>query len=197
MYKSITESLYCMKVKVLVAQLCLTLCDPVDCSLPGSCVHRISQARILEWVAISFSRGSSQPRDWTWVFFTAGRFFTFWATREAQKLIQHYKSIIPQYKIEFKKLYIFHHSFLLYFKKFSFMNNCSVQFSSVVQSCPTLCDPMNHSTPGLPVHHQLLEFTQTHVHPCLPSIGYSCSHLSTRISSFSKWDDDLQFFLSC
>ena len=40
----------------------------------------------------------------------------------------------------------------------------SVQFSSVTQSCPTLCDPMNHSMPGLPVHHQLLEFTQTHVH---------------------------------
>ena len=40
----------------------------------------------------------------------------------------------------------------------------SVQFSSVTQSCPTLCDPMNHSTPGLPVHHQLQEFTQTHVH---------------------------------
>ena len=39
-----------------------------------------------------------------------------------------------------------------------------VQFSSVTQSCPTLCDPMNHSTPGLPVHHHLLEFTQTHVH---------------------------------
>ena len=40
----------------------------------------------------------------------------------------------------------------------------SVQFSSVAQSCPSLCDPMNRSTPGLPVHHQLLEFTQTHVH---------------------------------
>ena len=40
----------------------------------------------------------------------------------------------------------------------------SVQFSSVAQSCPTLCDPMNRSTPGLPVHHQLPEFTQTHVH---------------------------------
>ena len=40
----------------------------------------------------------------------------------------------------------------------------SVQFSSVAQSCPTLCDPMNRSTPGLPVHHQLLEFPQTHVH---------------------------------
>ena len=38
------------------------------------------------------------------------------------------------------------------------------QFSSVAQFCPTLCDPMNHSTPGLPVHHPLLEFTQTHVH---------------------------------
>ena len=40
----------------------------------------------------------------------------------------------------------------------------SVQFGSVAQSCPTLCDPMNRSTPGLPVHHQLLEFTQIHVH---------------------------------
>ena len=40
----------------------------------------------------------------------------------------------------------------------------SVQFSSVTQSCPTLCNPMNHSTPGLSVHHQLLEFTQTHIH---------------------------------
>ena len=44
------------------------------------------------------------------------------------------------------------------------MSFSSVQFSSVAQSCPTLCDPMNHSTPGLPVHHQLPEFTQTHVH---------------------------------
>ena len=48
-----------------VAQSCLTLCNPVDCSPPGSSVHRILQARILEWVAISFSRGSSQPRDRT------------------------------------------------------------------------------------------------------------------------------------
>ena len=46
----------------------------------------------------------------------------------------------------------------------------SVQFSSVAQSCPTLCDPMNRSTPGLPVHHQLLEFTHTHVHPVSDAI---------------------------
>ena len=62
------------KVEVLVAQLCLTLCDPMDCSLPGSSVHGILQARILEWVAISFSRGSSPPRDWTQVSRIASRF---------------------------------------------------------------------------------------------------------------------------
>ena len=49
------------------------------------------------------------------------------------------------------------------FLKYQF-GHCSVQFSSVTQSCPTLCDPMDQSTPGLPAHHQLLEFTQTHVH---------------------------------
>ena len=54
-----------MKVKVLVAQSCLTLCDPMDYSPPGSSVHGILQARVLEWVAISSSRGSSPPRDRT------------------------------------------------------------------------------------------------------------------------------------
>ena len=67
-------------VKVLVPQSCLTLCESVDCSLPGSSVHVILQARILEWVAIPFSRGSSRPRDWTWVSSTAGRFYTLWAS---------------------------------------------------------------------------------------------------------------------
>ena len=63
------------------AQSFLTLCGPMDSSPPGSSVHGILQARILEWIAISFSRGSSQPRDWTLVSCTAGRFFTVWATR--------------------------------------------------------------------------------------------------------------------
>ena len=71
------------KVKVLVAQSCLTLCNPMDCSLPGSSVHGILQARVLEWVAIPFSTGSSQYRDQTRVSCTAGRFFTIWAAREA------------------------------------------------------------------------------------------------------------------
>ena len=59
-----------------VAQLGLTLCDPIDCSLLGSSVHGIFQARVLEWVAISFSRGSPQPRDRTQVSRIAGRHFT-------------------------------------------------------------------------------------------------------------------------
>ena len=77
--------LQCMKVKSEseVAQSCPTLSDPVDCSLPGSSVHGIFQARVLEWIAISFSRGSSWPRNQTWVSRIAGRCFTVWATREA------------------------------------------------------------------------------------------------------------------
>ena len=58
-----------------VAQSCPTLCDPVDCSPLGSSVHGILQARVLEWVAISFSRGSSPPRDRTQVSRIAGRCF--------------------------------------------------------------------------------------------------------------------------
>ena len=62
---------------MLVSQSCLTLCDPMDYSPPGSSVHGILQTRILKWVVIPFSRGSSQPRDQTQVSRIAGRFFTF------------------------------------------------------------------------------------------------------------------------
>ena len=74
-----TMQMYLTLLKVKVTQLCPTLCDPMD-----NTVHGILQARILEWVAISFSRGSSQPRNQTQVSCIAGRFFTNWATREAQ-----------------------------------------------------------------------------------------------------------------
>ena len=113
----------CVRAKSLSP---VRLCDPMDCSLPGSSVRGIFWARILEWVAMLSSRGSSQPRNWTQVFSIASRFFT---TEPPGK-----------------------------------STDTSVQFSSVSQPCPTLCDLMNRSTPGLPVHHQLPEFTQTHVH---------------------------------
>ena len=68
---------------IAVLKSCLTLCNPIDCSLPGSSLPGILQARILEWVAFPFSRGSSWPRNWTRVSLIAGRlFFTIWATRE-------------------------------------------------------------------------------------------------------------------
>ena len=71
-----------------VAQSWLTLCDPVDCSLPGSSIHGILQARVLEWVTISFSRGSSWPRGRTQVSRIAGRCFTLWATKKARGAIK-------------------------------------------------------------------------------------------------------------
>ena len=58
-------------------------CNSTDCNTPASSVHGILQVRILQWVAIPFSRGSSQPRDRIWVSYTAGRFFNVWATWEA------------------------------------------------------------------------------------------------------------------
>ena len=70
-------------VTAIAAQSCLTLWDSMDCSPPCSSIHGVFQARVLEWVAIPFSRACSQPRDRTWVSHTAGRFFTLWATREA------------------------------------------------------------------------------------------------------------------
>ena len=106
-----------------VAQSCPTLCDPVDYSPPDSSVHGILQARILEWVAISFSRGSSQPRDRTWVSCIAGRRFILWATREACRCLLSYWGSSP---------------FLVYWD-FKIMDGCwilSNTFSvSIVLSC--------------------------------------------------------------
>ena len=68
---------------MLVVQSCLSFCDPMDCSLPGSSVHGFFQARILEWTAVSFTRGSSWPRDRPWVSCIPGRFSNIWATKQA------------------------------------------------------------------------------------------------------------------
>ena len=80
-YMSFVEMYLCV---CLVAQSCPILCDPMDCSLPGSSVRGIFQSRILEWVAFSFYRRSSWPRDWTRVSRMVGRRFTIWATREVR-----------------------------------------------------------------------------------------------------------------
>ena len=83
-----TERTYRVKVKSL------SLCDPMDCSLPGSSIHGIFQARVLEWVAISFSRGSSRPRDRTPVSCIVGRRFTVWATYRVVDIFECWQVII-------------------------------------------------------------------------------------------------------
>ena len=73
-------------MRALSLQLCLTLCNHMDCSPPGSSVRGIPQARILEWVAISFSMGSPQPKDRIHVFCLAGGFFTAKANKYRYRL---------------------------------------------------------------------------------------------------------------
>ena len=86
-----------------VAQSCPTLCDPMDCNLPGSSVHGIFQATVLEWVAISFSRGSSRPRDQTRVSRIVDRHFTIWATREVLERREQNSNVNSEkFKGEFK-----------------------------------------------------------------------------------------------
>ena len=109
---------------------CLTLGDPMDCSPPGSSVHGVFQVRILEWVAISSSRG---------ILLTQGSNLCLLHSRKILHPLSHWGS--PSFPA-----------------------------SQSAQSCLTLCDPMDCSTPGLPVHHQLSGLTQTHVHRATEAI---------------------------
>ena len=166
----------------LIAQSCLTLCDPLDYSLPGSSVHGIFQARIVEWVSSSRGIFLTQGLNLSLLYLLYCRQILYlWATWEAQDLknpgwIQ-WLLLLQSFCFICMKAISFPHC-LATPKRWKFMSpslpcprggkglrtNLSVQFSSVAQSCLTPWDPMSHSMPGLPVHHQLPEFTQTHVH---------------------------------
>ena len=74
----------------------VSLCPAMDCSLPGSSIHEILQARILEWVSIPSSMGSSWLRDWTQVSCIAGWFFTIWVTKKAQQIVHIKKKSIKK-----------------------------------------------------------------------------------------------------
>ena len=84
-----------------VAHSCPTLCDPVDCNLRVFSIHGILQARILEWIAVSFSRGSSRPRDLTRVSRIGGRRFNVWATREALSYLNCFAFLFGGRSIDF------------------------------------------------------------------------------------------------
>ena len=150
---------------VLVAKLCPTLCDSVNCSLPSSYVHLILQARILDWLANPFSRGSSRPRNWTQVSCIAGKFFTIWANKEAtiyaaaaatkslhscltlcdpincSPLGSTIPGILQEKTLECVAI--------------SFSNAGKWKLKSeseVAQLCPTLSNPMDCSLPGRSIH---------------------------------------------
>ena len=122
-----------------ISQSCPTLCNPMDCSPPGSLSMGILQARILEWVAIPFSRGSSQPRDWTRVSCIADRFFTIWATREALALD------IGGYIFHSKMCdMVSHYSFNLFPLLLVILNIKDVQYAYVPFVCPFSSVGSNH-----------------------------------------------------
>ena len=148
-----------------VIQSCLTLCYPMD--YMDYTVHGMLQARILECVAFCFSRGPSQPRDPTQVSHIAGGFFNSWATGKPKNTGVGSLSLLQQiFKTQGSNPGLLHCRQFLYQLSHQGSLKCvRVQFTSVAQSCPTLCDPMNHSMPGLPVHHQFPEFIQTHLMP--------------------------------
>ena len=123
-------------------QSCPTLCDPIDGSPLGSPVPGILQARVLQWGAIAFSVAHAHS---TLNHSPGGRLTLRLRLQEDRSWNE---EVLPPCG-HFLYLQLEH------------MHN---QIKSVAQSCPTLCDPMNRSTPGLHVHHQLPEFTQTHVH---------------------------------
>ena len=142
-----------LEVKLSIAQLCPTLCNPMDCSPPGSSVHGNSPSKNTGVGCYAFIQG---------IFLTQGS--NLWSPGKGNGYPLQYsclknphrqRSLVGYSPCSHKELDTTEQLTLC---------NLSVQFSSVAQSCLTFCDPMDCSIPGLPVLHQLPEFTQTHVH---------------------------------
>ena len=154
-----------MKVKSEseVAQSCPTLHDPMDCSLAGSSIHGICQARVLEWVAIAFSESecsvqfsrsvvsdSLRPHELQPI-----RLLRPWGFPGENTGVGCHQETSIQSLGQDDPL---EKGMANHFRIFALRT--SGQFSSVIQSCPTLCDPMDYSMPGFPVHHQLPSLLQ-------------------------------------
>ena len=153
--------------KVLVIPLHLTLWDPMDCSPPGSSVHGILQARMLEWVAFLFSKRSFWSRDWTHVSHTVGRFFTIWVTRRI--FIQFFEHLLMKdvlspvnWVCNFSKtscpymcMSIFRFSILFPLSTFANIKMVSISMLLLLLlsrfSHVWLCNPIDGSPPGSPI----------------------------------------------
>ena len=144
----LTINMLCCAVLCLVTQSCPTLCNLMDCSPPGSSVHGDSPGKNTGVGCNALLQGT-------------------FPTQGLNPGLPHCRWI--RYQLSYQGSPI---NMLILPK---YIIYASVQFSSIAQSCPTLWDPMNHSTPGLPVHRQLPEFTQTHASSqwCHPTISSS------------------------
>ena len=140
----------------LVAQARPTLCDPMYCSQPGSSVHGVHQARILEWVASPFSRSSHCYFGKIAYLSTAVLYSG--ADHETFQLLNLFSLLycVSESKGDFSAL---KGSILIFFE---YLGN-KIYCCSVTKLCPTLCDPVDCSIPGFPVLHCLLEYAQIHV----------------------------------
>ena len=159
-----------VNVKMLVAQSCLTLCKPMHCSPPGSSVHGILQARILERVAMPSSRGSSQPRDWTQVSHIAGGFLYSLILSQAEPPRKPKNTGMDSLPL-LQGIFLTQESNQIFCIAGQFFTswainevpepprkpNFMIMFSSVAQLCLTLYNPMGCSMSGFPVHYQLPE----------------------------------------
>ena len=161
-------------------------------SLPDFSVHGVLQSRVLEWIAIPFSRISFQLRDWTWVFCIVGGFFTIWATRETHLFIclasiylltdwLELKARLVDWNFRWELMFqclvytpqdsrseAGRVSMLQFWENFFFykkpVNDWICCCCWATKSCPTIWNPMDCSTPGFPILHCLPEFAQTYVH---------------------------------
>ena len=122
-----------MWTKSEVAQSCPTLCNPMDCSLSGSSVHGIFQAKVLVWVAISFSRGSSRPRDWTQVSCIAGRFFYHLSHIHQSSVTGSFPKLTPK-----NELWLFPFSCFFHFSSHMILKGSFLPFSLWNISCKAL-----------------------------------------------------------
>ena len=199
-----------MKVKSLSH---FRLCDPMNCSLPGSSVHGIFQARILKWVVISFSRGSFQPRDdlsvlvkdaatschvvlcCAWLLSHVWLCATPWVVACQAPLSMGILQarILEWVAVSFSRGFaqprdqIWVTSLQADSLPAELPGKPSVQVSSFTQLCPTPSNPVDYSTPGFPVHHQCPELTQTHAHHITNGIQQYHPLSSNSLSAFNLY----------
>ena len=137
-------------------------CNSMNCSPPGSSVHGILQERILQWVAISYSRGTSWPRNWTQVFRIARRCFTDWATREYMRVnhdandsvgVRTWAKHVPLSPLAGHLSWVISHHYgcIESYKFFHCSSSPAAAGAKSLQSCLTLCNPIHSSPPGSPI----------------------------------------------